>query len=352
MAPQRLKCHVEICLIDDEDSPCSAGCFEPTDGEPDDDSPDEPVDDSPDEPVDDSPDEPVDDSPDEPVDDSPDEPVDDSPEFQPIIDQIPSDVQTCDASVSRIVGGAEAVPNSYPWQVRLHMGCGGSIIGDRWILTAAHCCSDVEDGQVVWQYPDDGIQAYIGDHREYNSDDGEFMVTTERVIVHEDYPGSNGIANDICLLQVPSLSAAAPATAIYASICLPSGPPQHGEACFVSGWGNRDGNGDDFPNGLHEVGVNLFDHAYCNTYVNSYFDTVADLELCAGTPDLNGNGLVDAGRDSCQGDSGGPLTCIRDGWAELAGVVSWGYGCAEEGNPGVYANTWNYNQWIMDRIGE
>ena len=272
--------------------------------------------------------------------------------FQPISDNIPADVRTCDGSGAKIVGGVEAVPGSYPWQVRLNMGCGASILGDRWILTAAHCCSDTSGGEVVWQFPDDGIQAWIGDHRAQNTDDGEFMVTTERVIVHEGYPGPNGIANDICLLQVPSLSAAAPAGSKYSSICLPSTPPQHGEACFVSGWGNRSGAGSDFPNALHEVGINLFDHEYCNTYVNSFMSSVAELELCAGTPDLNGNCLSDAGKDACQGDSGGPLTCIRDGWAELAGVVSWGFGCAEEGNPGVYANTWNYNGWIFDQMAQ
>merc|ERR1711990_87533 len=156
-------------------------------------------------------------------------------------------------------------------------------------------------------------------------------------------------ANDICLLQVPSLSALSSSTT-FGSICLPSGPPQHGEACWVSGWGNRSGAGSDFPNALHEVGINLFSHEYCNTYVNSWMSTIADVELCAGTPDLDGNCLNDPGKDACQGDSGGPLTCVRNGVPELAGVVSWGYGCANQGNPGVYANTFYYNDWIRSTM--
>ena len=56
-----------------------------------------------------------------------------------------------------------------------------------------------------------------------------------------------------------------------------------------------------------------------------------------------------SGRDACQGDSGGPLTCVRNGQAIVAGVVSWGFGCANEGQPGIYANTYHYNDWIREK---
>ena len=91
------------------------------------------------------------------------------------------------------------------------------------------------------------------------------------------------------------------------------------------------------------------DHEFCNNPCHVHNDyvgaTVDGAEVCAGTPDPAG-GWVLEGKDACQGDSGGPLTCIRNGKAELAGVVSWGYGCAGHGKPGVYANTWNYIEWI------
>ena len=58
--------------------------------------------------------------------------------------------------------------------------------------------------------------------------------------------------------------------------------------------------------------------------------------ICAG----------EAGKDSCQGDSGGPMTCS----GKHCGIVSWGYGCAAAGYPGVYAETSNFIDWIDGQL--
>lgn len=74
--------------------------------------------------------------------------------------------------------------------------------------------------------------------------------------------------------------------------------------------------------------------------------------ICAGKLDNNVDGLTDGGVDSCQGDSGGPLICGIDGKAALVGVVSWGYGCAFEGFPGIYSSTAHSStkNWIRKTI--
>ena len=64
--------------------------------------------------------------------------------------------------------------------------------------------------------------------------------------------------------------------------------------------------------------------------------------MCAGVPDMDGNGLVDGEQDSCRGDSGGPLICDVDGKYVLTGIVAWGAKCAKEGYTGVYGRVHTY----------
>ena len=74
-------------------------------------------------------------------------------------------------------------------------------------------------------------------------------------------------------------------------------------------------------------------------------------DICAGSPDKDGNGLVDAGRDTCQGDSGGPLICNVEGRATMVGLTSRGVGCAFEGYPGLYTSILENSDWLNSMLG-
>merc|ERR1711936_734351 len=126
------------------------------------------------------------------------------------------------------------------------------------------------------------------------------------------------------------------------SLCPESFQPQ-GRNCTVSGWGHLKARGSSVPNKLREVEVLVLHTHICTKMLAGYpWDGKTDTMLCAGGED----------KDACQGDSGGPMVCQQEGGEKcLAGVVSWGVGCATEGIPGVYTNVRKYNDWIETTMG-
>ncbi|XP_076065174.1 trypsin-1-like [Oratosquilla oratoria] len=123
-------------------------------------------------------------------------------------------------------------------------------------------------------------------------------------------------------------------------ITLP--PPMHepsGE-CVVSGWGRLWEHGDR-PQVLQKVKVNYIPDDECQKHFTGF--TIHDSEVCAG--------VTEGGKDACQGDSGGPLVCsTRDEFPYLAGIVSWGVGCARPEYPGVYTQVSYFIDWIYGNI--
>jgi len=122
---------------------------------------------------------------------------------------------------------------------------------------------------------------------------------------------------------------------------------EHGKECHVAGIGTLYSGGP-IPLVLQEVDVSLMSEQYCvdNSYMSS--SQLDNSMFCAGELDNDGNGLTDGGKDSCQGDSGGPLICEHNGIPFLTGVVSWGFGCADEGAPGVYGDVSIVKDWAMN----
>merc|ERR1712071_103542 len=125
-------------------------------------------------------------------------------------------------------------------------------------------------------------------------------------------------------------------------LCGDSFEPQ-GKRCMVSGWGHLKSKGSSVPDMLRKVSVKVLHDNICAKMLKGYpWDSKDKTMLCAGGED----------KDACQGDSGGPLVCEQGGELGtcIAGVVSWGVGCATEGIPGVYTNVRKYNQWIENTL--
>jgi len=212
--------------------------------------------------------------------------------------------------------------------------CGGSIINNNWIVTAAHCCEGIAE-----------VDATMNDASKGTFEPDEFTLTSTQLFNHplyNDFADGNGSNMDLCLIKFSgSLIQSGTAAA-----CLSTAMPAHGKACWVAGWGTLSSGGSS-PDLLQSVGVNIMDHDYC--LANSNNSPPMPDDICAGMPDIDGDGTTDGGVDSCQGDSGGPLICDVNGEATLVGVVSRGIGCADVGHPGIYTAVHTDN-WIATTI--
>merc|ERR1711973_86896 len=243
-----------------------------------------------------------------------------------------------EALEGRIVGGGATEAHAIPWQVGLVGGgsrpfCGGTIICDKWIMTAAHC--NLGSFQVLAQEHQVAGNGNGADGTRHN---------VARVIPHPDY-NDDTVNNDFMLVELAepinltgtskARAACLPTVSDIASYTAP------GTNFVVSGWGHLTQGGSS-PNVLHSAIVPHISDSVCN---QAYGGLITSQMMCAGH--------LAGGIDSCQDDSGGPLT-----WADpstskvkLVGVVSWGGVCAQPNQPGVYAEITSVLSWINGIIG-
>ncbi|KAG8336073.1 hypothetical protein J6590_053296 [Homalodisca vitripennis] len=231
----------------------------------------------------------------------------------------------------KVVGGGESVPGSWPWVVAVYQDgtfhCGGVILNQLWVMTAAHC---------VENYMHHYYEVQAGMLRRLSFSPQEQTRQVTHVVLHSLYNRVD-MHNDLALLR---LQRHLQYNRWVRPVCLPDQyGPSPGTVCTAVGWGATVEHGPD-PDHLQEVDVPIL--PYCKRKV----DQVGD-EICAG--------YIEGGHDTCQGDSGGPLLCKALGKKErwyVAGVVSHGEGCARPDEPGVYTRVFLFVDWIRSIINE
>ena len=244
----------------------------------------------------------------------------------------------------RIIGGKPVPIATAAWQVDVDMVCGGSIISEWHILTAAHCIKDTD------------VPVFI--HAGSSIKPGGIRRRVAKVIVHERYGKEiDDKSDDIAILVLEN---PLKFSKFVAPISLP--PKGHkispGTKLYVTGWGDTKFDGLS-PFRLHGTFVKVVPQEYCR---KMYQFNIIDSMICAGN--------LEDGKDTCnvicsqlpasiplkslsfkfQGDSGGPLALIEGDCQILVGITSFGMDCGKKEAPAVYTRVESYLDWIQDRI--
>ncbi|UJR32136.1 hypothetical protein I4U23_019604 [Adineta vaga] len=238
----------------------------------------------------------------------------------------------------RIIGGFESIPHSWPWIVSIRkrttdkpLGipiCGGTLISERHILTAAHCFYDtlVNEKKSI-----DNYLFIIGAH--YSTDthvysDSVVRLTASLIIIHEKY-NSFRQTDDIALAELEEKVDFE--NNHLGAICLPKQSelnPSDGTLTVAVGWGRLFETSQHSSDTLQQVILVIEEGQQCDRIKSG---SQMNSQLCAGS--LH----TEISRDTCHGDSGGPLMTrtVDDLW-EIVGITSYGKGCGRLNEFGVY----------------
>lgn len=243
----------------------------------------------------------------------------------------------------RIVGGQPAELGAWPWIALLGYStrnrpgpfwdCGGSLINERYVVTAAHCLT----------HPFLTLKVVrLGENEIDNDNDGATPVDilVEKVLPHPTYNAGTKM-DDIGLVK---LQQSVQFTRYIQPICLPKPIDMRSQSFvkyfpFVAGWGTTTVGGPASKK-LLQIQVPVTDNESCDKVYTPEGARVLSKQLCAGFPK--------GGKDACQGDSGGPLMLPKGNVYYLIGIVSYGKGCAKAGFPGVYSRVTSYLDWIAE----
>lgn len=287
-----------------------------------------------------------------------------------------------------MIGGEEAAEGAWPWQVALLIAgqpqtadaqfCGGSMVLDTWVLTAAHCIHMQDPNGVYRDLAPRAISVLVGTN-EIAEGKGD-AVPVEAIYRHPGYEGTE-FDNDIALIKL----ARAP-NVPYKTIKVPDAEfgdllDQPGVRTVVTGWGLIEGA--KRTDMMRQAEIQMLSRDQCNqvmlegrakaaaeglsyaakafglkeneaekvwqeliTYVR---EPMTENMICSGT--------FGGGKGSCSGDSGGPLVVpLEDGTFIQAGIVSWGlsnqatHSCLETAQFSAYTRVSNYLPWLDQTI--
>lgn len=288
---------------------------------------------------------------------------------------------------SRVLNGKVAADGAWPWQVALmrvdveksllSQFCGGSMIQDQWVLTAAHCVVEEREGAYYLIDPST-TRIMVGTNR--ISNEGDF-VEVEQIIVNENY-NPNQFDNDIALIKL----ARKPNTD-YKTITIPTAEyadilEKPDTETIVTGWGRTEAGTPSRE--LREGRIQIIDRNICNAALlsgpmkaaaehfqaassalgvsgedaNTLWGELLDKVPLPLTENMICSGTPEGPRGACDGDSGGPLVVpVGEGKYIQAGVVSWGLaagdgvGCNRDAKFSAYTRTGNYADWVLTKLG-
>ncbi|XP_060657030.1 chymotrypsin-like elastase family member 2A [Drosophila nasuta] len=251
-------------------------------------------------------------------------------------------VQAQYSASNRIINGENAVPKQFPYQVFLEgrincnwiTNCGGVIISNRTILTAAHCISDSIDALKIYFGAVDRTNIYeTGQQR--------LIVKRKNIIVHPEFDLKQ-LINDIALIRLP-------VEIRFDEYIQPARLPApdklyDDEIGVVSGWGIFDRNSGNAPNYLQHLNVTIFPYEECKPLVHKYEGFHAKFFPASYICLKPSQGIT------CNGDSGGPLAIRNeDGTSTIVGLTSFGLETTCKPNmPDIFTRVSSFLQWIKE----